>query len=558
MSGDLASSMKGLALGGLLAAFSCQTASEGPKSGPGATTPPASATPGITISLHQHRPRAAPVAKYGESGRGQLSQSEQLVLSALQNSRFEHDPKLSRMIRGLAGATPTRNDMPPELVDGLLAWHGIVDPPPQVLVVEVLPDPDECWKRMSPACEEPLRALTEVVRSVLDTPGNWKIGVGVSPGPGGGTRMMVGALDRAFEMEPMQVVLRMGKSVTLRGKVVSGRRSPEVHLVDALGHWRKLPAAVGDDGTVSAQVGCKGTPGVYKVEVFANGQHGPEVVANFPLYCGVKRPAEIGYTLERLAPTLPTSTIEAANFRELNDARIAAGLTPLNWDEKAAEVARAHSRDMMRNAFVGHVSPTTGDATRRLTKARIDSAVVRENVARGYGPRSIHLSLMNSPGHRANLLADDVTHVGVGAVYGRREGDGNDAPRPVLLTQNFFARAGADAPTNFVPELRRRVDEEARARAWGKLRWDDRLSAIAQSEAEALAAGRAGRNDDELRNAVFGLGYQSMLQHSIESASFRSLSTLEVWSGAGKRHVGYGIARTRDGRGFVLLVYLTQ
>jgi hypothetical protein len=312
-----------------------------------------------------------------------LSQTEQAVFESLQGSRFEHDPALSRMIRGLARATPTRNDMPPELVDGLLAWHGIVDPPPQVLVVELDPDPKQCFKRLSPDCVEPLEALAEVVRSLLDTPGNWHIGVGIAQGPGGTTRMMVGAVDRAFEVEPLDAVVPMGKTVPFRGRVTAGRRNPEVHIVDTLGHWRKLPIALGDDGSISAQVGCEGTPGVYKVEVFATGSHGPEVVANFPVYCGVGRPAEIAYTLERLAPTVSTASIEAANFRELNDARRAMGLAPLQWDGRAAEVARQHSEDMVRNSFVGHVSPTTGDASRRLTTARIDSAVVRENVARG-------------------------------------------------------------------------------------------------------------------------------------------------------------------------------
>jgi hypothetical protein len=124
--------------------------------------------------------------------------------------------------------------------------------------------------------------------------------------------------------------------------------------------------------------------------------------------------------------------------------------------------------------------------------------------------------------------------------------------------RRFFARAGADAPKDYVPALRRRVDERARAQGWSKVRWDNRLSQIAQAEAQATAKGQAGRNDEQLRSAVFGLGYESMVQHQIASASFRSLSTLDVWESAGKRYVGYGIARTPDGRSFVLVVYLAR
>ena len=536
----------------------CQPTGEGSSTDPTQGTQRARTTKGIEVGERKHRPRESPAARYAVAPKARLSQAEQAVLDALEPGSFEHDPALSRLVRGLARATPTRNDMPPELVDGLLTWHGVVDPPPQVLVVEIDPDPDECWNRLSPSCEEPLRALADVARSLLATPGNWKIGVGIAQGPGGGTRMMVGAVDRAFEMEPFDVVVPNGKSSSLRGKVVSGRSDPEVHIVDTLGRWRKVPIALGDDGTLSTTVSCSSTPGVYKIEVFATGSHGPEVVANFPMYCGVKRPAEIRYTLERVGADVSPTVVEEENFKELNNARRAAGLAPLQWDEKAAQVARSHSADMVRNNFVGHVSPTTGDATRRLTTAKIDSAIVRENVARGYGPRSIHLSLMNSPGHRANVLADDVTHVGIGAVYGPREGDGPNAPRPVLLTQNYFSRAGGDAPKDFVPAFRDMIDEALRAQGGGKVRWDDRLSAVAQSEAEAIAKGRRGRSEQQLRDAVFGLGYQSMVQHQVESASFRSLSGLELWSSSGKRYVGYGIARGRDGRSFVLIVYLAQ
>ena len=547
-----------LAMGLAALALACQPSSGGGSTNPARGTEKTRTNKGIEISERTHRPRESPAARYAVAPKGPLSQSERAVLDALAPGSFEHDPALSRLVRGLARATPTRNDMPPELVDGLLSWHGIVDPPPQVLVVEIDPDPDQCWNRLSPNCAEPLAALADVARSLLATPGNWKIGVGIAQGPGGGTRMMVGAVDRAFEMDPFEVVVANGKSLTLSGRVVSGRREPEVHIVDTLGHWRKVPIATGDDGSLSTTISCSGTPGVYKIEVFAKGEHGPEVVANFPMYCGVSRPAEIRYTLERVGADVAPRVVEEENFKELNRAREAAGLPPLQWDENAARVARSHSADMVRNNFVGHVSPTTGDATRRLSTAKIDSAIVRENVARGYGPRSIHLSLMNSPGHRANVLADDVTHVGVGAVYGPREGDGPNAPRPVLLTQNFFSRAGGDAPRDFVPAFRNMIDETARAKGLGTIRWDDRLSAVAQSEAEALAKGRRGRSEGELRDAVFGLGYQSMVQHQVESASFRSLSGLGLWGSTGPRYVGYGIARSKDGRSFVLIVYLAQ
>lgn len=512
----------------------------------------------ITLSERTHRPREAPVGRYAAPVKHELSATEREILRRIGKGSFAHDPALSRMMRGLARATPSRNDMPPELVDGLLAWHGITDASPQVLIVELNPDAAGCLRKPVAACAEPFEALASSVREVLAQSGNWKIGVGVAQGPGGGTRMMVGVIDRAFAIEPIPAVAPAGSRMPFRGTLRPGLRDPDLHLVEASGRWRQLPVARGNGGRVEANVVCGTTPGVYQVELFASGDHGPEVVANFPIYCGVKRPGEITYQLERVGPKVPTRTIEGENFRALNEARRAAGLPALKWDERLAELARAHSNDMVRANFVGHVSPTTGDAAQRVRKAGIPSAVVRENIGRGYGPRSIHLSLMNSPGHRANVLAQDVTHVGIGVVYGRREGSGPDAPRPVFLTQKFIAKPGQDAPADPVAGLRTAVDKEARAGGWGPIKWDPRLSEVAQAQAEAAARGRAAFSETQLRNRVFGLGYETMVQHQVESASFRALVTMDLWLEARDRHVGFGLAQTPDKQRFVLLVYLAK
>src|SRR5690606_1505642 len=104
-------------------------------------------------------------------------------------------------------------------------------------------------------------------------------------------------------------------------------------------------------------------------------------------------------------------------------------------------------------------------------RARIQGTVVRENVARGYGPKGIHESLMNSPGHRANLIAEDVTHVGIGVVFGDPESTAADAPRPVFLTQNFYAKPGADLPDKPSESLRERVDAVRKANGKQPLTW---------------------------------------------------------------------------------------
>ncbi|MED4910294.1 CAP-associated domain-containing protein [Brevibacillus centrosporus] len=102
----------------------------------------------------------------------------------------------------------------------------------------------------------------------------------------------------------------------------------------------------------------------------------------------------------------------------VNVARSRAQLPPLQWNEKAAEVARGHSRDMESNDFFDHVSATTGsDPFERLKQASIPYRMAGENIAAGY-PDAIeaHESWMNSPGHRKNVLEKGFTQLGVGVI----------------------------------------------------------------------------------------------------------------------------------------------
>ncbi|MCZ7677295.1 MAG: CAP domain-containing protein [Sandaracinaceae bacterium] len=103
-------------------------------------------------------------------------------------------------------------------------------------------------------------------------------------------------------------------------------------------------------------------------------------------------------------------------FDLVNATRREAGLPPLREHEGLREVALAHSRDMAENDFIGHTSPRSGTAADRVRAASLSSGLVLENIGRGYGAAEIHRGLMESPGHRANLVNPDVSHVGIGVV----------------------------------------------------------------------------------------------------------------------------------------------
>nr|WP_308303506.1 MULTISPECIES: CAP domain-containing protein [Bacillus] len=99
---------------------------------------------------------------------------------------------------------------------------------------------------------------------------------------------------------------------------------------------------------------------------------------------------------------------------------------PVTWDEKTAEVAVAHSKDMHDSGDFSHTSKTSGDLSDRLDAADVFYQLAGENIAANYidAPEVVE-GWLNSQGHRETLLNPDYTHLGVG-VYERH------------YTQNFI------------------------------------------------------------------------------------------------------------------------
>jgi hypothetical protein len=155
-----------------------------------------------------------PAQSYGVDRPHTPSEVEQAILS-LVDDRYRgdltHDPALSAMVHDLALASPSRFDMPPTLLDALLAWHGIPDPEPAVVVVELQGSEHGCDRAPKPECEDALDALVDEVLATLDSVSGkprWRYGVGVAAVEDGArTRMMVALVERAIELEPIPVSL---------------------------------------------------------------------------------------------------------------------------------------------------------------------------------------------------------------------------------------------------------------------------------------------------------------------------------------------------------------
>ncbi|PFN23356.1 CAP domain-containing protein [Bacillus cereus] len=100
-----------------------------------------------------------------------------------------------------------------------------------------------------------------------------------------------------------------------------------------------------------------------------------------------------------------------------NAERAKQGLPALQIDTELSKVARIKSEDMQKNNYFDHNSPTYGSPFDMMKKFGISYTSAGENIAQGQRtPEEVVQAWMNSAGHRANILNNSFTHIGVGYV----------------------------------------------------------------------------------------------------------------------------------------------
>ena len=109
---------------------------------------------------------------------------------------------------------------------------------------------------------------------------------------------------------------------------------------------------------------------------------------------------------------------EQKMFDLVNQERIRVGVKPLAWNEEQAGVGRAHSKDMFERGYFSHYSPEGKDVGDRLEEADIAYTIAGENLALAPDVIRAHNGLMNSEGHRRNILDPAFRKLGIGAIDG--------------------------------------------------------------------------------------------------------------------------------------------
>ncbi len=129
---------------------------------------------------------------------------------------------------------------------------------------------------------------------------------------------------------------------------------------------------------------------------------------------------------------------ERAVFHLLNDDRQAAGVAPVEWDDRLAEAARRHAFELAKHHALSHQFPGEPDLKQRIIATGLRFDKLAENVAFADTPEEINDSFLNSPPHRVNMLNPDYNAVGIGAVRMGQE---------LFVVQDFAHRTVAYSET---------------------------------------------------------------------------------------------------------------
>jgi uncharacterized protein YkwD len=107
---------------------------------------------------------------------------------------------------------------------------------------------------------------------------------------------------------------------------------------------------------------------------------------------------------------------ESQMFALVNSERAKRGIGNLVWSPEIVGVARAHARDMWERKYFGHVSPEGKDVGDRLDSEGVRYFLAGENLALAPTVTTAMNGLMNSEGHRANILEPKFKKVGIGVI----------------------------------------------------------------------------------------------------------------------------------------------
>lgn len=125
----------------------------------------------------------------------------------------------------------------------------------------------------------------------------------------------------------------------------------------------------------------------------------------------------------------PDPEAEQEMLRLVNKERLENSLNSLEFDNSLRDLARDYSKDMLVRGYFSHYNLEGQSPFDRMDAYAINYSYAGENLALAPSTDLAMQGLMNSPGHRANILNANFTKIGIGVMSGGVYG--------LMFTQEF-------------------------------------------------------------------------------------------------------------------------
>jgi uncharacterized protein YkwD len=140
------------------------------------------------------------------------------------------------------------------------------------------------------------------------------------------------------------------------------------------------------------------------------------------------KPAIVALVLLTCAAAGAQSSAEKQLFDLINREREKVGASKLEWNDGLAEAALKHSRLLDQHEALSHQFAGEPELQERVGATGVRFNSVAENVAMAPEVETAHAGLMESPGHRANILNHGYNAVGISVIQHGRQ---------LFVTQDF-------------------------------------------------------------------------------------------------------------------------
>lgn len=410
-------------------------------------------------------------------------------------SGLHYDVWLSRAARELAYQGALLGSSPPEsILSFILASSGAPENSVAQLVVLASGDGTKVVDD----------AILSAIENAPKGAGRLVIGIGEAATQSGEyeRRVVIVTARRKFGLETTPRSLSLGQDWLIEGSTPEGYSDLHASVLYPDNRIEVIPVPL--EGTsFEVAIPSGDSAGALVVSFDGRGEQGPGKLLQLSAEVGTEIPTIFSDEVADEEVFESLAEAEAFALSLLQRDRASLGLGPLILDPALSSVARAHSEEMEDLKYFAHLSPNTGLAGERLAQAEYLASAFGENLALNDSVAEAQESLLNSIGHRRNIVEESMTHIGIGISQ-------NVSDKAYYLTQVFAKKVLPLDTKQAISDLLNTINESRSKEGSGPLVLDPELVTIAEegcqealsAELEELPTRLATRASEQMKTRV--------------------------------------------------------